>query len=100
METRIDEIADGIYRLSTLVSQVAPPKGFTFNQFLIRAEEPLLFHLGHRKMFPLISAAVAKILPLAQLRWLSFSHVEADECGALGEWLAAAPAATAAHTAV
>lgn len=100
MQTRIDEIADGIYRLSTLVSEIAPPQGFTFNQFLIKGEAPLLFHLGHRKMFPSISAAVAKILPLKDLRWLSFSHVEADECGALGDWLAAAPAATVAHTAV
>lgn len=100
METRIDEIADGIYRLSTFVPQVAPPKGFTFNQFLVKGEAPLLFHLGHRKMFPSISAAVAKIVPLKELRWLSFSHVEADECGALGDWLAAAPAATAAHSAV
>lgn len=100
METRIDEIADGIYRLSTLVPEIAPPQGFTFNQFLIKAAEPLLFHLGHRRMFPSISAAVAKILPLQDLRWLSFSHVEADECGALGNWLAASPQAMAAHTAV
>jgi len=100
METRIDEIADGIYRLSTFMPQVAPPKGFTFNQFLVKGEAPLLFHLGHRKMFPSISAAVAKIMPLKSLRWLSFSHVEADECGALGEWLAAAPDATVAHSAV
>lgn len=97
METRIDEIADGIYRLSTFVPDVAPPQGFTFNQFLIKADEPLLFHCGHRKMFPAISAAVAKVLPLDQLRWISFSHVEADECGGLNEWLAAAPQATVAH---
>lgn len=100
METRIDEIADGIYRLSTLVPEIAPPQGFTFNQFLIKGGAPLLFHLGHRKMFPSISAAVAKLVPLRDLRWLSFSHLEADECGALGNWLAAAPAATVAHTAV
>jgi flavorubredoxin len=100
MQTRIDEIADGIYRLSTLVPDIAPPQGFTFNQFLIKGDAPLLFHLGHRKMFPAISAAVAKVVPLKDLRWLSFSHVEADECGALGDWLPAAPAATVAHTAV
>ena len=100
METQIDEIADGIYRLSTYVTDVAPPKGFTYNQFLIKGEAPMLFHLGHRKMFPSISEAVAKVLPLATLRWLGFSHVEADECGALGEWLAAAPGATVAHTTI
>lgn len=100
MDTRANEIADGIYRLSTFVPEVAPPRGLTFNQFLIRAEEPLLFHCGHRRMFPAISGAVAKLVPLERLRWLTFSHVEADECGALNEWLAAAPAATVAHGAV
>jgi flavorubredoxin len=100
MTTRISEIADGIFRLSTFVPQSAPPHGLTFNQFLLRAEQPLLFHLGHRRMFPEISAAVAKIIPLERLRWLTFSHTEADECGALGEWMAAVPGATAAHGAV
>jgi flavorubredoxin len=93
METRCDEIADGIYRLSTYVPEVAPPAGFTFNQFLIRADEPLLFHTGPRGMFPLVSAAVAKLMPLAALRWISFGHVESDECGAMNQWLAAAPQA-------
>ena len=74
METRIDEIADGIYRLSTLVPEVAPPAGFTFNQFLIKADQPLLFHLGHRRMFPQIAAAAAKVVPLDRLRWLAYSH--------------------------
>ncbi|HVA13960.1 MAG TPA: MBL fold metallo-hydrolase [Stellaceae bacterium] len=97
METRIDEIADGIYRLSTLVPEINPPAGFSFNQFLIRAEEPLLFHLGHRRMFPQISAAVAKLVPLSSLRWLACSHLEADECGAMNEWLAAAAHAAIAH---
>lgn len=96
METRIDEIADGVYRLSTLVPDVTPD-GFTFNQFLLDAEEPLLFHCGHRRMFPLISAAVARLMPLERLRWISFGHVEADECGAMNEWLAAAPRAQVAH---
>lgn len=64
------------------------------------AEEPLLFHCGHRKMFPAIAEAVARIIPLDRLRWVSFSHVEADECGALEAWLDAAPKAVAAHTAV
>jgi flavorubredoxin len=96
MDTRIDEIADHIYRLSTLVPDAAPG-GFTFNQFLIDADEPLLFHTGPRAMFPLVSAAVATILPVESLRWVTFGHVEADECGAMNLWLAAAPHATVAH---
>jgi flavorubredoxin len=100
MDTRIDEIADGIFRLSTLVPEVNPPAGFTFNQFLIRAEQPMLIHLGHRKMFPQIAAAVAKVLPVGALQHLAYSHAEADECGALDAWLDAAAQATVAHTAV
>jgi flavorubredoxin len=91
METNLHEIADGIYRISTLVPEVAPPDGFTFNQFLIDADEPLLFHTGPRSMFPLVAEAVAKVMPLASLRWISFGHVESDECGAMNLWLAAAP---------
>jgi flavorubredoxin len=91
METRCDEIAAGIYRLSTHVPEVAPPAGFTFNQFLILADQPLLFHTGARGLFPLVSAAVAKLMPIEALRWISFGHVEADECGAMNQWLAAAP---------
>jgi flavorubredoxin len=90
METRINEIADGIYRLSTYVAEVAPPAGFTFNQFLVKGEEPLLFHCGMRGIFPLVSGAVAKIVPVESLRWIGFGHVEADECGAMNQWLAAA----------
>ncbi len=97
METKIHEIADSIYRISTLFPEVAPPAGFTFNQFLIKADEPLLFHCGHRAMFPQISAAVARIVPIAVLRWLSFSHYEADECGAMNRWLEAAPRANVAQ---
>jgi len=97
METRVDEIADGIYRLSTWVREVVPPAGFTFNQFLIEADEPLLFHCGPRGMFPLVSAAAAQVLPLDRLRWICFGHVESDECGAMNQWLAAAPRATVAH---
>ena len=100
METRIDEIADRIYRLSTWVPDVAPPPGFTFNQFLIDAEQPLLFHAGHRKMFPLISAAVERIRPVSDLRWITFGHVEADESGGMNEWLAAAPGSEVAHGAL
>lgn len=93
METRIDEIAPGIYRMSTYLAQVAPPAGFTFNQFLILADQPLLYHCGPRSLFPLVSAAVASILPVERLRWISFGHIEADECGAMNMWLSAAPEA-------
>jgi flavorubredoxin len=96
MQTRIDEIADGVFRLSTFVPEVTPA-GFTFNQFLLMAEEPLLFHAGHRRMFPLISGAVARIMPVERLRWISFGHVEADECGGMNQWLAAAPRAEIVH---
>jgi len=97
MDTRIDEIAPDLYRFSTFVPEIAPPAGFTFNQFLLMAEEPLLFHCGQRQLFPTVSAAVARVLPLERLRWLSFGHVEADECGAMNLWLAAAPRAQVAH---
>lgn len=100
METRITEISDGLYRLSTLVPEVAPPAGFSFNQFLLMADEPLLFHCGHRGMFEPISAAVTKLMPLDRLRWISFSHLEADESGAMNRWLAAAPRAQIAHGAL
>jgi flavorubredoxin len=97
MSTTVDEIADGIYRLSTWVPDIAPPAGFTFNQFLIAADEPLLFHTGPRAMFPLVSEAVGTILPIEQLRWITFGHVESDECGSMNQWLAAAPRAEVAH---
>jgi flavorubredoxin len=97
METKITEIADGIFRLSTYVADVAPPAGFTFNQFLVKGDEPLLFHCGMRGIFPLVSDAVAKIAPIESLRWISFGHVESDECGAMNQWLAAAPRAQVAH---
>lgn len=99
MQTRIDEIASGIYRLSTFIAE-APPAGFTFNQYLIDADEPLLFHCGGRSLFPLVSAAVASLLPVIRLRWISFGHVEADECGAMNQWLAAAPQAQVVHGAI
>jgi glyoxylase-like metal-dependent hydrolase (beta-lactamase superfamily II) len=97
METRIDEIAGGIYRLSTLVPEIVPPAGFTFNQFLVLGDEALLFHTGPRRMFPLVRAAVGRIIPPEQLRWITFGHYEADECGAMNEWLAVAPRAEVAH---
>src|SRR5262249_60541222 len=74
-----------------------PPAGFTFNHFLISGDEPVLFHCGKRKMFASLASAVAKVLPLDRLRWLAFGHFEADECGAMNEWLAAAPRAELAH---
>jgi len=99
METRIDEIADHIYRLSTLVPDIGPT-GFTFNQFVIDADEPAIFHTGPRAMFPLVSEAVASVVPLDRLRWIMFGHLESDECGAMNEFLAAAPNAQVAHTAI
>ena len=99
MMTKTNEIADGIFRFSTCVPEVAPG-GFTFNQFLIKAEEPLLFHTGYRAMFPLISEAVSKVVPMGRLRWITFGHVEADECGSMNQWLAAASRSEVAHGAV
>jgi len=96
MNTRTDEIADGIFRFSTFVPEITP-FGFTFNQFLIRADEPLLFHTGPRAMFPEVSRAVAKVVPLGDLRWIGFGHVESDECGSMNSWLAGAPRAAVAH---
>ncbi len=78
-DTLIDEIADGIYRLSTFVADVGPT-GFTFNQFLIDDDEPLLFHTGQRMLFDSVSAAVGTVVPIETLRWITFGHVEADEC--------------------
>src|SRR5688500_7508834 len=100
MQTHIDEIADGIYRISTHVADLAPPAGFTFNQFLVAADEPLLFHTGPRGMFPLVAEAVARVVPVEDVRWITFGHVEADECGSMNSWLAAAPRAEVAHGAV
>jgi flavorubredoxin len=97
METKIIEVADGVYRLSTYVPDIAPPAGFTFNSFLILGDEPLIFHAGLRKMFPLIRDALSRVVRPESLRWIAFGHFEADECGALNEWLAVAPHATAAH---
>ncbi|MDP9075033.1 MAG: MBL fold metallo-hydrolase [Actinomycetota bacterium] len=100
METTIHEIAAGIYRISTWVADIAPPAGFTFNQFLIDADQPLLFHTGPRAMFPSVAAAFGRVLPVERLRWVTFGHLEADECGAMNQWLAAAPASQVAHGAL
>ncbi len=93
--TNVHEIAAGIFRISVPVPPSAMPGGFTFNQFLLVDDEPLLFHTGPHKMFPLVRQAVAHVLgDVTKLKWVGFSHVEADECGALNEWLEAAPQAT------
>jgi flavorubredoxin len=90
--TTVHEIASNIYRISTPVSADIIPGGFTFNQFLIVDDAPLLFHTGLRKMFPLVREAVARVLgDVSRLRYIGFSHFEADECGSLNDWLALAP---------
>ncbi len=90
METRIEEVANGIYQLTTHIAEM----DFCFNQYLVAGEEPLLFHTGGRALFPLVKDAVAKVLPPESIRWISFGHVESDECGSMNEWLALAPGAT------
>jgi len=90
--TNVHEIADGIYRINTPV-RIEGAGGFSFNQFLIADDEPLLFHTGPRGMFALVREAVASVLPVESLRHIAFSHVEADECGSLNEWLDVAPRA-------
>lgn len=90
--TNVHEVADGIYRINTPVS-IPGELGFSFNQYLLVDAEPLLFHTGPRKLFPRVREAIASVLPPERLRYISFSHVEADECGSLNEWLAAAPQA-------
>src|SRR5512138_228861 len=97
MDARIDEIADGIFRLSVRVDAIAPPAGFTFNHFLVLGDDPLLFHTGLRGMFPILREAVGRLIPPERLRWISFGHYEADECGAMNEWLSVAPRAEVAH---
>ncbi len=77
MNTRIDEVAAGIYKIGTYSST----SGIVFSQYLIDADEPLLFHCGQRSLFADVSAAVTRVMPLEKLRWISYSHVEADECG-------------------
>ena len=89
--TRIDEITGGIYRISTAVPPEAIPGGFTFNQFLIVDDAPLLYHTGLRKMFPLVREAIASVIPVESLRYIGLSHYEADECGSLNEFLEVAP---------
>jgi flavorubredoxin len=96
METRVTEIADGIHQLTTYVE----PADFSFNQYLVSGDEPLLFHMGPRQLFPLVSGAAERVLPLEGVRWVACGHVEADECGSMNEWLRVAPAATVVQGAV
>jgi flavorubredoxin len=95
MQTNIHEIADGVYRLATVVPDAAPG-GFTFNQYLIDGDEPTLFHTGARQLFPLVSEAVGKVIDPTTMRWISFGHVESDESGAMNQWLELAPRAEVA----
>lgn len=90
--TNVDEIAPGIYRINTPVD-LPGGQSFSFNQYLIADDEPLDFHTGPRRMFPLVAEAIGNVLPLDRIRYVAFSHVEADECGGLNQFLAAAPQA-------
>lgn len=96
MTTNVAEIGPGIYRLSTFAPAVGPT-GFTFNQFLLDDDEPLLFHTGHRSMLPSVREAIERVMPVERLRWISFGHIESDECGAMNELLSIAPDAEVAH---
>ncbi len=88
--TNVHEVSEAIYRINTPV-EIPGAGGFSFNQYLIADDEPLLFHTGLRKMFPLVREAVESVMPVERLRYIAFSHVEADECGSLNHWLATAP---------
>ena len=90
--TNVHEIADGIYRINTPID-TPDGQGFSFNQYLLVDDEPLLFHSGPRQLFPVVCEAVASVMPVERLRYVGLSHVEADECGSLNQWLALAPAA-------
>ncbi|MDQ6826510.1 MAG: MBL fold metallo-hydrolase [Candidatus Eremiobacteraeota bacterium] len=96
MDTRTDEIAPKIYRFSTYV----PDADLVFNQYLIDAAEPLLFHTGMRQLFPVIREAMSRVISVERLRWITFGHYEADECGSMNEWLMAAPQSSVAHGAM
>ncbi|MGA9278701.1 MBL fold metallo-hydrolase [Ilumatobacter sp.] len=99
MDVRIDEVADLIYRISTFVPDVGPI-GFTFNQYLLVDQQSLLFHTGPRAMFPAIVDAINSVTPVQHLRWITFGHVESDECGSMNEFLAIAPESKVAHGAM
>ena len=99
MKSNVHEIADGIYRINTPVAIPGGPD-FNFNQYLVASDEPLLFHTGPKRLFPLVAEAIGKVLPLERLRYIGFSHYEADECGSLNDFLAAAPRAEPAVGAI
>jgi flavorubredoxin len=96
METSVTEIANKIYRISTYIE----PADLRFNQYLIDADQPLIFHTGLQRLFPLVSSAVARVIPLEKIRWITFGHYEADECGSMNNWLAASPQSQVAHSEV
>ncbi len=98
--TTVNEIADGIFQIGTPVAPPGLAGGFSFNQYLVVDEEPLLFHTGPRRLFPAVREAIARVMPVERLRWIAYSHFEQDECGALNELLAIAPGAQAACSAV
>src|SRR4029077_2935386 len=98
-QTQVDEIATDIFRLSTWIPDVGPD-GFTMNQFVLTGAEPFLFHCGQRQLFPLVSEAINRVIPVEKLRWISFGHLEADECGAMNMFLDAAPNAEVTHGAL
>src|SRR5687767_7811799 len=83
----IEQIAPDVYRISTYVPEI----NLQFNQFLVKDDEPLLFHTGMRSMFPLVRDEVTRVIEPSRIRWIGFSHFEADECGSINEWLAIAP---------
>ena len=97
MATTVDEIGTDVYRLSTYIPDITE-HGFTFNQFLLTGDEPFLFHCGHRQLFGSVSEAINRVVPLEKLRWISFGHLEADECGAVNLLLDAAPNAEVIHS--
>lgn len=91
-DTHVDEVADGVYRISTRMDVI--PGGFTFNSYLVVDDQPVLFHTGLRKLFPSTAEAIGRVMPVKNLRWVGGSHFEADEFGAMNDLLAAAPNAT------
>jgi flavorubredoxin len=96
MESRTTEVADRVFQITTHIAEI----DFSFNQYLIAGDEPMLFHTGGRGLFPLVRDAVQRVIPVDSLRWVSFGHVESDECGSMNQWLAAAPAAAVTHGAL
>ncbi len=88
---KVSEIAPDVYRISVFVNEF----NLQFNHFLIKDDEPMLYHAGMRQMFPAVLEAVSKLIDPSKIMWIGFSHFEVDECGALNEWLQVAPNAKA-----